>query len=243
MSAAATYSSPTSTPADNTPTPAPVLNHTPGGGIPPADGADAGNSPGSGQDLGETGYIEYNIIISEAEEVPLALLEILNNAQYPAGSRLINGNDGTFTVLDSNNHVLGIYMLNDEGKWVYIPDGMLSMAALYKFRLWHLSVPVVLGIVILFWLSRKVKVTFIANTSGQIIVQRIKRNGKLTEPRDIRKTGSIVEGWYTDPHFMEGWDFSDKVTRNLTLYAKWIEDAYVESVLSSYYNPQLRISG
>ena len=173
----------------------------------------------------------------------MALRDILNNVQHPAGSRLINGTDGTFTVLDANNHVLGTYVLNDEDKWVYIPDGMISMAALYKFSLWHLSVPGVLAIAILFWLFRKVKVTFVANTSGRIIVQRVKRNGKLTEPRDIRKTGSILEGWYTDPHFMEGWDFSEKVTRNLTLYAKWIEDSYEEPVLSSYYIPQLRTSG
>ena len=151
-------------------------------------------------------------------------MKILNNRRYPDGARLVSANDGTFIVLSAENKVLGAYVLNDKGQWVYIPDGMLSMAALYKFRLWHLTVPVDLALAILFWLFRKVKVTFIANAGGKITVQRIKRGGKVSEPRDIQRIGSILVGWYTDPHFMEEWDFSGKVTRNLTLYAKWTEE-------------------
>ena len=116
-------------------------------------------------------------------------------------------------------------MQDADGNWVYIPDRMLSMAALYKFRPWHLCVPGVLILAILFWLFHKSKVTFVANAGGKIIVRRVKRGGKLTEPRDIRKAGSFLEGWYIDPHFMEEWDFSRKVTKNLTLYAKWTEDS------------------
>ena len=138
---------------------------------------------------------------------------------------MLTSADGvTFTLLDANHHILGTYKLNDDGKWVYIPDGMLSMAAMYKFRLWHLSVPGAFALGILFWLSRKKKVTFVANTGGQIAVQRVKRGGRLTEPRNFQKTGSVLIGWYTDPHFMEEWDFGGKVTRNLTLYAKWVEE-------------------
>ena len=44
----------------------------------------------------------------------------------------------------------------------------------------------------------------------------------IARPTDPSRQGSAFLGWYADPELTDRWDFSQhRVTRNLTLYAKW----------------------
>ena len=45
----------------------------------------------------------------------------------------------------------------------------------------------------------------------------------MTEPTTPAKEGFDFAGWYTDKELKEKYDFSAKVTKNLTLYAAWTE--------------------
>ena len=52
-------------------------------------------------------------------------------------------------------------------------------------------------------------------------------NDKLTRPTDPGEDGYIFEDWYRDAGFQTKWDFSkDKVTEDITLYAKWTAKEY-----------------
>ena len=46
--------------------------------------------------------------------------------------------------------------------------------------------------------------------------------GLATEPEAPTADSYQFGGWYTDAMFSQKWDFDEPVTRNMTLYAKWI---------------------
>lgn len=61
---------------------------------------------------------------------------------------------------------------------------------------------------------------------------------KLTKPEDLVYEGYIFEGWYTDESYETLFDFDQVLTSDVTIYAKWKEDAtfavYSVGTLSSY---------
>lgn len=67
-------------------------------------------------------------------------------------------------------------------------------------------------------------VKFDANGAGIVNSQRVAKGGTAAKPDEIKKDGYTFGGWYLDTALTEEYDFSTKVTSNITLYAKWIED-------------------
>ena len=49
-------------------------------------------------------------------------------------------------------------------------------------------------------------------------------NTTITEPDRIFSDKYVFRGWYKDKECTENWDFSTRVTKSTTLYAKWKED-------------------
>lgn len=84
---------------------------------------------------------------------------------------------------------------------------------------------VILGVILLLLiilLPRK-KVTFDTMGGSEVKAKRVMKNGKLKAPVEPRKRRQIFGGWYRDKECTIPWNFStDKVTENVTLYAKWI---------------------
>ncbi len=67
-------------------------------------------------------------------------------------------------------------------------------------------------------------VRFETNGAGSINSQTVIKNNTVREPNEPKKDGYIFDGWYLSDDFSEKYDFSSKVKKNLTLYAKWTED-------------------
>ena len=51
----------------------------------------------------------------------------------------------------------------------------------------------------------------------------------VTRPKDPTKTGYTFGGWYTDEACTNAYDFSQPVTKDMTLYAKWTINTYTVS--------------
>lgn len=69
--------------------------------------------------------------------------------------------------------------------------------------------------------TKEFEVTFITNSSSDLEPIKVKENDYLDEP-SITYENHILKGWFLDSNFNEKFDFSkDKVTSNITLYAKW----------------------
>lgn len=47
-------------------------------------------------------------------------------------------------------------------------------------------------------------------------------DGKVSPPQNPTRKGYTFAGWYTDREFTRLWNFNDKVTKGVALYAKWI---------------------
>lgn len=64
------------------------------------------------------------------------------------------------------------------------------------------------------------------NTMGGSYIEsvRVRANSTLEAPDDPVRDGYEFDGWYTDRSCTERYRFSTKVTKSMTLYAKWIEE-------------------
>ncbi len=67
-------------------------------------------------------------------------------------------------------------------------------------------------------------VKFETDGGGTISAKVVSRNAVLDEPTEPVKDGFTFDGWYTDKELTEKYDFSEKVTKSFTLYAKWTEN-------------------
>ena len=72
-------------------------------------------------------------------------------------------------------------------------------------------------------------VTFNSN-GGSDVPEQIRANAAATKPADPTRSGYVFAGWYTDEACTAAYDFTQPVTDNITLYAKW------EAAPRYYYN-------
>ena len=66
-------------------------------------------------------------------------------------------------------------------------------------------------------------VHFESNGGSEVEKQRIREDEQAREPETPVREGYVFAGWYVDEACTEPYDFSEKVTDYLTLYAKWEE--------------------
>ena len=67
-------------------------------------------------------------------------------------------------------------------------------------------------------------VTFDTDNAGSCPAQVFLTNdGTVTRPEEPSKVGYIFKGWYSDSNYNTEYTFTNKVTSNLTLYAKFVE--------------------
>ena len=66
-------------------------------------------------------------------------------------------------------------------------------------------------------------VSFETNGGNDIASKTVTKNSVIKEPESPIKDGFDFEGWYTDKELKTKYDFTEKVTKNFTLYAKWTE--------------------
>ena len=73
-------------------------------------------------------------------------------------------------------------------------------------------------------ISTECTVSFKSNGGSEIADQTVVFGEKIIRPADPVREGYRFEGWYSDIHLKNGWDFeSHTVQGNMSLYAKWSE--------------------
>ena len=73
-------------------------------------------------------------------------------------------------------------------------------------------------------------VRFESNGGSEVPDQTVALGGKVTKPADPTKDGLYFAGWYSDIDLQNQWDFGkDTVIGNMTLYAKWTNEAPIHS--------------
>lgn len=66
-------------------------------------------------------------------------------------------------------------------------------------------------------------VEFDANGGTAVTAVKVRSGSALEKPDDPTKDGFVFDGWYTDKECTQKYDFSTKVTKGFTLYARWNE--------------------
>lgn len=66
-------------------------------------------------------------------------------------------------------------------------------------------------------------VKFETNGGSKVESVKVDKNKTVTEPTAPTKDGFEFAGWYTDKSLTTKYDFSEKVTKGITLYAAWTE--------------------
>lgn len=64
-------------------------------------------------------------------------------------------------------------------------------------------------------------VTFISNGGSDVEEQVVTKNAKVVEPEEPLYRPYVFNGWYNDETLTTKYDFSQPVTKNMNLYAKW----------------------
>ncbi len=85
-------------------------------------------------------------------------------------------------------------------------------------------------------------VEFVTNTTQTCDSQSVSSGSTVTAPTGLTNNGKYLAGWYTSQNFAEGtlFNFSTAITKNYTLYAKWIDlNKAVKEVKS--YNESLAV--
>ena len=85
----------------------------------------------------------------------------------------------------------------------------------------------------------KYTVTFDSAGGSLVSSTEALENSLATEPTAPTKVGYTLGGWYTDNNtFTNKWDFAtNKVTGNITLYAKWI--AGIKSITAGVFHTMI----
>ena len=73
-------------------------------------------------------------------------------------------------------------------------------------------------------------ITFNSNGGSDVEGQVLYKSAKITKPENPTKEGLFFGGWYADSALTEKYDFNTPVTRNTTLFAKWVSSASVPVV-------------
>lgn len=76
----------------------------------------------------------------------------------------------------------------------------------------------------------KYEVEFNSDGGSRVETQTVKKNDKVEKPDDPEKEGYVFVEWQLNN---KAYDFSKKVTKNMTLKAKWLPEIYVTVTLDS----------
>ena len=71
--------------------------------------------------------------------------------------------------------------------------------------------------------TKRYTVSFNTNGGNKITSQTFAKNNSVKEPTAPIKENFEFAGWYTDKELTTKYDFTEKVTKSFTLYAKWTE--------------------
>lgn len=80
------------------------------------------------------------------------------------------------------------------------------------------------------------KVTFDSNGGSSVSSQTVEKGETAKKPTDPTRDGYTFGGWYIDINSDNEYNFSTKVTKNITLTAKWVENGPVETSYTITFN-------
>ena len=79
---------------------------------------------------------------------------------------------------------------------------------------------IIVAIILVF---KRLTITFDTDIDGKEFKKKVRFGNTLDYPGMPHRSGYHFDGWYTDNHFKDKWDFDEKVYNNGKLFARWEE--------------------
>jgi len=99
-----------------------------------------------------------------------------------------------------------------------------------------LTIPLILGLTVCKLSPETATVFFVCNGGSSVPSKVVEIGSTITEPETPERTGFNFDGWYSDSGLTVAWDFpTGTVTKDMTLYAKWIEH-WIKGVAAGEYH-------
>lgn len=74
------------------------------------------------------------------------------------------------------------------------------------------------------WELATYKINFDTNGGTSVASTKVKYNQQAEKPTDPTRGGYYFAGWYKDSNFQNKFSFLTNITKNMTLYAKWVTE-------------------
>ena len=84
------------------------------------------------------------------------------------------------------------------------------------------------------WEKSKYTVKFVSEHGDAPTSQNVKYNGTANDPGKLSEDGYTFIGWYTDDTYDTEFDFTQPITGNTTVYAKWTANDYEVSFITEH---------
>ena len=161
-----------------------------------------------------TGTPKYTSITEASKTLADAALTDVGSSFSTAGTVIWVADDGV-TPLAATTEV----MANTAYKWLFTPTDANFEEITGMITLYYKST----GSVGKSGGSVRYTVSFESNGGSKVSNQTVARNSVMKEPKAPTKENFDFDGWYSDKELKTKYDFSAKVTKSFTLYAKWTE--------------------
>ena len=161
-----------------------------------------------------TGTPKYTPITEASKTLTDAALTDVGSSFSTAGTVIWVADDGV-TPLATTTEV----MANTAYKWLFTPTDANFEEITGMITLYYKST----GSVGKSGGSVRYTVSFESNGGSKVSNQTVARNSVMKEPKAPTKENFDFDGWYSDKELKTKYDFSAKVTKSFTLYAKWTE--------------------
>ena len=86
------------------------------------------------------------------------------------------------------------------------------------------------------WTANDYYVSFVTEHGDPPTSQNVKYNGTANDPGKLSEDGYTFIGWYTDDTYDTEFDFTQPITGNTTVYAKWTAKDYEVSFVTEHGN-------
>ena len=86
------------------------------------------------------------------------------------------------------------------------------------------------------WTANDYYVSFVTEHGDPPTSQNVKYNGTANDPGKLSEDGYTFIGWYTDDTYDTEFDFTQPITGNTTVYAKWTAKNYEVSFITEHGN-------
>lgn len=84
------------------------------------------------------------------------------------------------------------------------------------------------------WTANDYYVSFVTEHGAPPTSQNVKYNGTADDPGKLSEDGYTFIGWYTDDTYDTEFDFTQPITSNTTVYAKWTANDYEVSFVTEH---------